>query len=172
MQQVNALKNSCFNIFIFSFKNQLTGHSSHVANRLLIPLRNWTKSRVDFSERFDPSDYKIGLKKIFTDPLFQKNPILYQDIYNIHWLSWRGPDTLFEQKCLQSFLCESNRSHLAKRIFEIGGQGQKYQNGKVAIFCQTAILALLSLCIDFKNSFCQMTFLWVLWKTYYLLLLK
>ena len=64
------------------------------------------------------------------------------------------------------------RSHLAKRIFEIDAQGQKCQNGKVAIFCQIAILALLSLCIDFKNSFCQMTSFWVLWKTYYWLLLK
>ena len=39
-------------------------------------------------------------------------------------------------------------------------------------FCQIAILALLSLCIDFKNSFSQMTSCWVLWKTYYTLLLK
>ena len=35
-----------------------------------------------------------------------------------------------------------------------------------------AILALLSLCIKFKNSFCQMTSLWILWKTYYILLFK
>ena len=66
----------------------------------------------------------------------------------------------------------STRSNLAKRIFEIHAQGQKCQNGKVAIFCQIAILALLSLCIDFKNSFGQMTSFWLLWKTYYILLLK
>ena len=35
-----------------------------------------------------------------------------------------------------------------------------------------AILALLSLCINFKNSFNQMTSGWVLWKTCYTLLLK
>ena len=43
---------------------------------------------------------------------------------------------------------------------------------KWLFFCQIAILALLSLCIDFKNSFCQMTSFWVLWKTYFWLLLK
>ena len=63
-------------------------------------------------------------------------------------------------------------SHLAKRIFEIDAQGQKCQIGKVAIFCQIAILALLSLCIDFKNSFGQMTSYWVLRKAYYILLLR
>ena len=43
---------------------------------------------------------------------------------------------------------------------------------KWLFFCQIAILALLSLCINFKNSFCQMTSLWLLWKTYYWILLK
>ena len=42
----------------------------------------------------------------------------------------------------------------------------------MAIFCQIAILALLSLCIHFKNSFGQMTSFWLLWKTYYTFLLK
>ena len=63
-------------------------------------------------------------------------------------------------------------SDLAKRIFEIDAQRKKCQNGKVAIFCQIAISALLSMCINFKNSFGQMTFCWVLWKTYYTFLLK
>ena len=49
---------------------------------------------------------------------------------------------------------------------------QREKSGKMAIFCQIAILALLSLCIDFINCFCQMTSFWVLWKTYYWLLLK
>ena len=35
-----------------------------------------------------------------------------------------------------------------------------------------AIWALLSLCIDFKIFFCKMTYGWVLWKSYYTLLLK
>ena len=42
----------------------------------------------------------------------------------------------------------------------------------MAIFCQIAILALLSLCIDFKNSFGQMTSFRLLWKTCYTFLLK
>ena len=42
----------------------------------------------------------------------------------------------------------------------------------MAIFCQIAILALFSLCINFKISFCQMTSHWVLWKTYYTLFLN
>ena len=49
------------------------------------------------------------------------------------------------------------------------------KSAKMAIWQKNshfAILALLSLCIDFKNSFCQMTSLWVLWNTYYILLLK
>ena len=36
----------------------------------------------------------------------------------------------------------------------------------------SAILALFPLCIDFKNSFGQMTSGWVLWKTFYKVLLK
>jgi len=43
---------------------------------------------------------------------------------------------------------------------------------KWLFFCQIAILALFSLCIDFKIFFCQMTSCWVIWKTYYTLLLK
>ena len=46
---------------------------------------------------------------------------------------------------------------------------------KVAIWqnlATFAILALLLLCINFKNSFGQMTSLWILWKSYYILLLK
>ena len=49
------------------------------------------------------------------------------------------------------------------------------KNAKMAIWQKNshfAILALLSLCIDFKNSFGQMTSGWALWKTYYALLLK
>ena len=46
------------------------------------------------------------------------------------------------------------------------------KSAKMAIFCQIAILALFSLCINFKISFCQMTSHWVLWKTYYTLFLK
>ena len=40
------------------------------------------------------------------------------------------------------------------------------------ISVHSAISALLSLCIDFKNYFGQITSGWVLWKTYYTLLLK
>ena len=43
---------------------------------------------------------------------------------------------------------------------------------KWLFFGQIAILALFSLCINFKISFCQMTFYWLLWKTYYTLDLK
>ena len=43
---------------------------------------------------------------------------------------------------------------------------------KWLFFCQIAILALLSLCMDFKIFFGQMTSGWVLWKTYYKFLLK
>ena len=43
---------------------------------------------------------------------------------------------------------------------------------KWLFFCQIAILALFSLCINFKNFFSQMTCHWVLWKTYYTLFLK
>ena len=42
----------------------------------------------------------------------------------------------------------------------------------MAIFCQIAILALLSLCIHFKNFFGKMTFGWVLWKSHYTLFPK
>ena len=54
-------------------------------SNIWILLRNWTKSRVDFSERFDPSDYKIGLKNFFHRSVFSKTPILYQDRY-IDWV--------------------------------------------------------------------------------------
>ena len=43
---------------------------------------------------------------------------------------------------------------------------------KWLFFCQIAILALFSLCINFKIFFSQMTCHWVLWKTYYTLFLK
>ena len=66
----------------------------------------------------------------------------------------------------------TTRTHLVKRIFEIDVQGQKCQNGYLAKNSHFAILALLSLSIDFKNHFCQMTSLWVLWKTHYTLFLK
>ena len=49
------------------------------------------------------------------------------------------------------------------------------KSAKMAIWQKNshfAILALFSLCINFKNSFCQMTSYWLLWKTYYSLLLK
>ena len=66
----------------------------------------------------------------------------------------------------------STRSHLTKTIFEIHAQGQKCQNGYLAKNSHFAILALLSLCMDFKNSFGQMTSGWVYWKTHYTLLIK
>ena len=43
---------------------------------------------------------------------------------------------------------------------------------KWLFFCQIAILALFSLCIDFKIFFCQMTSRWILWKTYYMIFPK
>ena len=49
------------------------------------------------------------------------------------------------------------------------------KSAKMAIWQKNshfAILALFSLCINFKNSFCQMTSYWLLWKTYYSLFLK
>ena len=46
------------------------------------------------------------------------------------------------------------------------------QNGYLAKNSHFAILALLSLCIDFKIFFGKMTSGWVLWKSYYTLLLK
>ena len=49
------------------------------------------------------------------------------------------------------------------------------KSAKMAIWQKNshfAILALLSLCIDFKIFFGKMTFGWVLWKSYYTLLLK
>ena len=49
------------------------------------------------------------------------------------------------------------------------------KSAKMAIWQKNshfAILALFSLCIDFKNSFCQNTSYWSLWKTYYSLFLK
>ena len=46
------------------------------------------------------------------------------------------------------------------------------KSAKMAIWQKIAILALLFLCIDFKFSFGKMTFGWVLWKSYYTLLLK
>ena len=49
------------------------------------------------------------------------------------------------------------------------------KSAKMAIWQKNshfAILALFSLCIDFKNSFCQNTSYWLLWKTYYSLFLK
>ena len=38
---------------------------THVAGRPLWPQTVGTKLEVDFSERFDPNNYKIGLEKIF-----------------------------------------------------------------------------------------------------------
>ena len=64
------------------------------------------------------------------------------------------------------------RSHFAKKILKLMHRDKSAKMAKWLFFCQIAILALLSLCIDFKNSFCQMTSFWVLWKTYYWLLLK
>ena len=49
------------------------------------------------------------------------------------------------------------------------------KDAKMAIWQKNsnfAILALLSLCIDFKNSFRKMTSGWVLWKTSYKLFFK
>ena len=63
------------------------------------------------------------------------------------------------------------RSHLAKRIFEMC----RDKSAKLAIWLKKsyfAILSLLSLCIDFKNSSGQMTSRSVLWKTYYTNFLK
>ena len=63
--------------------------------------------------------------------------------------------------------------------FELGdpvqGVSQWFEQDEMAIWQKNshfAILALLSLCINFKNSLGQMTSYWVLWKTYYKLLLK
>ena len=47
-----------------------------------------------------------------------------------------------------------------------------FKNTKLLAIVHFAILALLSLSIHFKNSLGQMTFRWMLWKTYYTLLLK
>ena len=43
----------------------ITVSYSHVAVRPPWPQTVGTKLKVDFSERFDPSNYKIGLEKIF-----------------------------------------------------------------------------------------------------------
>ena len=64
------------------------------------------------------------------------------------------------------------RIHLVKEVFKIDAQGQKCHNGYLAKNSHFAILALLSLCIDFKTFFGQMSSGWVLWKTYYRFLLK
>ena len=45
-------------------------------------------------------------------------------------------------------------------------------NGNLAKNSHLAILAFLSLCVDFKNFFSKMTLGWVLWNSYYTLLLK
>ena len=86
------------------------------------------------------------------------------------WLLWKTYYTIFPKKCIWpcpgpsmywsgspdqnkqtiALSLHSTRSHFAKKHFEIGAQGQKCQNGKVAIFCQIAILALFSLCTNFK----------------------
>ena len=73
--------------------------------------------------------------------------------------------------CNSSFIT-LNYESFCKKKFEIDAQGQKCQHGKMAIFCQIAILALLSLCIDFKIFYGKMTFGWVIWKSYYTLFLK
>ena len=65
-----------------------------------------------------------------------------------------------------------NQKSFCQKDFEIGAQGKKCQNGNLARNSHFAILALLSLCIDFKIFFGKMTFGWVLWKSYYTFLLK
>ena len=64
------------------------------------------------------------------------------------------------------------RSHFAKKNFEIDAQGQKCQNGKMAIFLPNSHFGTFVPLHWFQNYFCQMTSPWVLWKTYYWLLLK
>ena len=138
------------------------GNTTHVASRLSIPLRNWTKSRVDFSERFDPSDYKIGLKKFFHRSVFSKTPILYQDRY----IDWVG-------EALIHFLNKSGKDHFQmgqkeviwpKEFLKLVDRDKSAKVAKQLFFCQIAILALLPLCTDFKNSFGQMTSFWSIWK--------
>ena len=65
-----------------------------------------------------------------------------------------------------------NQKSFGKKKFEINAQGQKCKNGYVAKNSHYAILAILSLCFDFKNFFGQMTYFLVIWKTYYILLLS
>ena len=84
--------------------------------------------------------------------------------------TWTGLDraryTFWEKLCNRSFIIINEKS-FGKKNFEINAQGKKCQNGKVAIFLPNSHFGIFSLCIDFKNLFCQMTSLSLSWKTYY-----
>ena len=78
----------------------------------------------------------------------------------------RDADTFSAKMRNRSFII------LNKKSFWNRCTGKKVPKYKVAIFCQIAILAHLFLCNDFKFFFGIMNFGWVLWKSYYTLLLK
>ena len=68
-----------------------------------------------------------------------------------------------------SFIILNDKSFGWKKIWNwcTGKKVPKWLFGK-----KIATLPLLSLCVNFKNFFGQMTSYWVLWKTYYTLFLK
>ena len=80
-------------------------------------------------------------------------------------------DTFWAKTCNKSFIVLNQKSFWQK-IFEIDAQGQKCQNDYLAKKSHFAILALLSLCMDFKLFSGQMTCGWLLWKTNNKFLLK
>ena len=93
---------------------------------------------------------------------------------NSIYLPWTGLDWAcgnFSKLCNKSFISINKKSFCQKKVKSMD-RNKSAKMAKWLFFCQIAILALLSLFIDFKNSFGQMTSLWVLGKIYYILMLK
>ena len=82
-------------------------------------------------------------------------------------------DTFWAKTCNMSSIILNQKSFGQKK--KISKSMHRGKSAKMTIWLKTshfAILALLSLCIDFKIYFGQITFGWVLWKTYCKFLLK
>ena len=78
----------------------------------------------------------------------------------------------FFSKCVNKLFHNTQPKVTLAKKYEIHAQGQKCQNGKVAIFLPNCHFGTFVPVHGFQIFFAKITFDWVLWKSYYTLLPK
>ena len=86
------------------------------------------------------------------------------------WIgTWTGLDRpwyTFWQKVLNGFHNAQKEALWQKKFLKSVHRGKSAKMAKKPLYCQIAILALLPLCTNFKNFFCQRASFWALWKSF------